>query len=691
MSTALADEACWEYLDPKGATRGPFPGKTMVAWYDNGMLPEDLRVRHSSSMGFTEIRELFPKPLPPFRSKPGPKRVEPPALAPAPAPVAQAGPCTCSWVYLDSKGINQGPFQSAQMLLWYEHKMLPKDLNLRRATDTSFATIAEFFPKPLSPFVGQPVTPLAHRLMNASVRTVGPQDAGTTSNGNVVKAATSAPAAAQPSTQPTASQPKSKAKAKAGKGKPAREEEAVDDGKGKEKSGGKDGKGKGGDGPIGAAKPKAKANAQNANNWWSGSEWAGDNKNWWEWSSENGWSGWGGEAWEAQEGYARGKQGAEWKGEGNGNGGASAGASAKEKSEKNSAAQQQANGFGLKWGPKMELTDLFPEENHKRVLDEGIVWEERWVSPLAVRFSQGKIHPFFHERGPISEVLLQIHSNADSSTNLNYIDPPFPPMRLLHLKAFGVLVTLDNRRLYALQRFALQEWPTVCLVKALCVEELTPTRLKAENRKFTNRTCGLEIEIESRSNAFDTFSWVTEAGRLEHPRFCRPIAFKAVDKALSLLPVLVIHIMLCPKILPILQSRWPMLQYLAGILKVSQKRCFPAKRLMLNHVLEVARPGRTARTCPQVCVGFTTETLVRLSKGKSCLTSNHIFARPLKLLDAPELVSPMQQKVLAAMLPFFCLPYARSVLHGKTQDWVVAFLVAWGKVSLAGLKELGQH
>jgi len=55
----------------------------------------------------------------------------------------------------------------------------------------------------------------------------------------------------------------------------------------------------------------------------------------------------------------------------------------------------------------------------------------------------------------------------------------------LHLKEQGVLITLDNRRLYALQRFALQEWPAVCLAKGLCVGELTPTRLRAENRKFT--------------------------------------------------------------------------------------------------------------------------------------------------------------------------------------------------------------
>merc|ERR1719199_2281926 len=246
----------------------------------------------------------------------------------------------------------------------------------------------------------------------------------------------------------------------------------------------------------------------------------------------------------------------------------------------------------------MELADLFPEANQKRVLDEGIVWEERWVSPLAVRFSQGKIHPFFHERGPISEVLLQIHAKSSNSSNVRHVEPPFPPMRLLHLKSFGVLVTLDNRRLYALQRFAMQEWPSLCLVKALCVEELTPTRLKAENRKFTNRIGGLSIEIESRSNAFDSFSWVTEAGRLEHPRFCRPIAFKAIDNVLSLIPILVVHTLLCPKLRSLLKSRWPLLIHLAGTLNVPQRREFPAKRLMLNHVLELARPKHDTIDCP---------------------------------------------------------------------------------------------
>merc|ERR1740117_2362669 len=147
-------------------------------------------------MGFTAIRELFPSPIPPFRTKPGPKRPEPapapkPVAAPAPAPTPQAV-CACSWLYCDTKGNVQGPFLSNQMSLWFEHKMLPKDLKLRRTTDGNFATIIEFFPKPALPFQTTPVTPLSLRLMSAAAnpqpqRPVGHQDAAGT-NGNFAKA-----------------------------------------------------------------------------------------------------------------------------------------------------------------------------------------------------------------------------------------------------------------------------------------------------------------------------------------------------------------------------------------------------------------------------------------------------------------------------------------------------------------------
>jgi hypothetical protein len=681
----------------------------MVQWYDSGLLPEDLAVRFSSNMGFIPIKEMFPA-IPPFRSKPLPRPVEIFPKQPAATGLQaghgsspQANVCNCQWVYQDTKGNVQGPFLSNQMLLWYEHKMLPKDLKLRRTNDSAYSLISEYFPRPLLPFQSQPVNPVQMRGQTVSAplpSTHGAQIAKV-AQPSPAPAATAVPPATPVLAQVAAQQPvqpknaATKGKNKGGKaGKPAAGQEEADTEDGKDGGVGKDAganDGKGGKGanggPIGAA--KSKKAQQQANQWWSDPQWASSDKAWWEWASWNGWSGEGGE-WEAENNYGRGKaQGVEWKqGQGGDAGPVGANPNKESKSDRNAAAQQQANGFGLKWGPKAEPAELFPEANLKRVLDEGIVWEERWVSPLAVRFSQGKIHPFFHERGPISEVLLQISAKADENGAIKRIEPPFPPMRLLHLKPFGVLVTLDNRRLYALQRFALQEWPTVCLVKALCVEELTPTRLKAENRKFTNCIGGLQIEIESRSNAFDTFSWVTEAGRMEHTRFCRPISFKAVDKALSLMPVFVVHLLLSAKMRPMLRSRWPLLQYLAANLKVSQRRQFPAKRLMLLHVLELAKSCSRAKIWPDVCIGFKLETVVKLSKGKSCLTSNHTVTRPLKLLEAPTLISPVQLKILHMVLPFFCLPYARTVLRGSTQDWVVAFLLAWGKVSCFSMMEV---
>mmetsp|Transcript_71028 Transcript_71028/g.169479 ORF Transcript_71028/g.169479 Transcript_71028/m.169479 type:complete len:615 (-) Transcript_71028:55-1899(-) len=603
-----SEEECWEYLDPQSVKRGPFSRNRMLVWYEHSLLPQELKVRYEARMPFIPIRELFHPPLKPFKSRP---RL-------APNEPAQPSIQDSKWQYLDTKGNVQGPFSSQQMALWYEHRMLPKTLQLRRTTETDYRTIAEYFPPPLEAFKSQPAKPGLARLdllfANAAAAN-----------------ATAAAAAAQVQ----ATQVK---KGEKGKGK-------REDGAGGE-----------------AKKGRGKAKEKEANGWsWSPEHgWSCNDKSWWEWSSWNGWE----ETWE------NGKS--DWKcAEGN-----------KEKGEKGVTAVQAAFG-SLKWGPPFKDADLFPEDAIRRVLDEGIVWEERWISPLAVRFSQGKIHPFFHERGPISEVMLQIKLKDGKRKR---IDPPFPPIRLLHLKEQGVLVTLDNRRLYALQRFALQEWPSPCLVKALCVDELTPTRLRAENRKFTNRLCGLQLEVESRSNAFDTFSWVTEAAHTEGPRFFRPVALRAYDKAVSLLPALVVHALLCRKLRPYLQSRWLLLQFLAVLLPNPQQREFACKRVLLQHILELSKPTSEVIRCPRTCVGYKTETVVSLGKGRSNVSSKLSVERPLKLLQAPGPLSDVQRRVLAALLPMCCLPYARTVLRGATRDWVLGLLLAWGKVAASSLE-----
>lgn len=671
MTVNGLDDECWEYLDPKAVKRGPFSGKRMAQWYEHQMLPEDLGIRHSSAMPFVPIKELFHPPLIPFKTRPRPS---------APPPIVAK--CCCHWQYRDTKGIEQGPFSSPQMALWFEHNMLPKSLPLRRSTDHAFFSIDVFFPSPLTPFVSQPVDPAASRAAPKPAPQVPPAPQGPQAlhaqqaavNGS--KAASKAPPA----------KAKSKAEGKRG-GRPAEEAKA-----GYPTDAAAEGGGAGGGRNGGAAATSGNAKGRNrqaakeaAEEWWSEQNWAaaGD-KAWWD-SQWNSWTGWSADGWE-QSGRDGGAKGAEWKGAGGDAVGAAGASPQKEK-----GAVQAAFG-SLKWGPPAEEPDLFPEGVIRKVLDEGIVWEERWVSPLEVRFSQGKIHPFFHERGPISEVLLQIRyrdddEGADAGGSLKRIEPPFPPIRLLHLKQQGVLVTLDNRRLYALQRYALQEWPSMCWARALCVDELTPTRLRAENRKFTNRLCGLQLEVESRSNAFETFSWVTEAAHMEATKFCRPASFRAVDKALSLFPILVVHALMSPQLRRVVSSRWPMLELFSRYLPNPQRRSFPTKRIMMNHVFELARPSRQVRQCPDVCVAYKAETVVMLSKGKSSVTSKLAVQRPLELMKGtPAPMTHVQSRVLAALLPLLCLPYARSTLRGHTRRWVETFLLAWGKVAVARLE-----
>jgi len=688
------DEESWEYLDPNSVKRGPFSASRMALWYEHDMLPEELGVRYGPSMAFIPIRELFHPPLKPFRSRPKlgiPTLSQPKTVTPAkPAPPSQPPPqppqqaSQCQWQYCDTKGQLQGPFPSSQMALWHEHGMLPKGLRLRRTTETAFSTIPEYFPPPAVAFKSAPVTPGGQETSApASVQppsqrvpaAPGPTQtqpavapAAPTGNGhfpaplaNIFASAAAAAVSNQQASAPAkknekASAPEKEKGAEKGKGKGKNNKTVEEEPAGNE---GKKGRGKG----------KAAQAEQAANGGWTWSEhtgWTGPgDKSWWDW---NAWS-WNEAEWD----------GADWNE-------AIGAAPHGEKSSKGAAAVQAAFG-SLRWGPPFEDADLFPEEPIRRVFDEGIVWEERFISPLAVRFSQGKIHPFFHERGPISEVMLQIKLKVDGEHGPGRrIDPPFPPIRLLHLKEQGVLVTLDNRRLYALQRYALQEWPNPCIVRALVVDELTPTRLRAENRKFTNTVCGLLLEVESRGNAFDTFSWVTEAAHVEAPRFLRPVALRPFDKAVSLLPVLVVHALLCKKMRPYLRSRWPALRFLAMLLPNPQRREFVSKRLLLEHILELSKPKHEVLRCPSVCVGYKVETVVSLSKGRSCVSSKLSVNRPLALLPAPGPLSDVQRRVLAALLPMFCLPYAKSTLKGSTRDWVVGFLLAWGKVAACRLR-----
>jgi len=158
-----------------------------------------------------------------------------------------------------------------------------------------------------------------------------------------------------------------------------------------------------------------------------------------------------------------------------------------------------------------------------------------------------------------------------------------------------------------------------------------------------------------------------------------------VNKAVSLLPILIVHALLSPCVQPYLQSRWPLLKLVSVLCHNPMRQAFPLKRLLLLHVLELARPKRQVQVCPPVCVGYQEETIVSLSKGRSSITSFLRVGKPLTLLEDPLLLSPIQRRVLRALLPIFCIPYAQSALRGRDRMQVMALLLAWGKVAIASL------
>ena len=58
-------------------------------------------------------------------------------------PVTTTPPQPLTWSYLDPQGQVQGPFQSEEMLEWYNAGYFPMDLMVRRVCDNKFTSLTE--------------------------------------------------------------------------------------------------------------------------------------------------------------------------------------------------------------------------------------------------------------------------------------------------------------------------------------------------------------------------------------------------------------------------------------------------------------------------------------------------------------------------------------------------------------------
>eukprot|EP00931_Biecheleriopsis_adriatica_P103963 TRINITY_DN78732_c0_g1_i1.p1 TRINITY_DN78732_c0_g1~~TRINITY_DN78732_c0_g1_i1.p1 ORF type:complete len:415 (-),score=80.79 TRINITY_DN78732_c0_g1_i1:58-1302(-) len=140
-------------------------------------------------------------------------------------------------------------------------------------------------------------------------------------------------------------------------------------------------------------------------------------------------------------------------------------------------------------------------------------WEEVLACPLSIRFTQDKIHPFFYRRGPIVNVVPKIRRVGRSCDDVLDLVPPFAPIHCL--RKGDVLWSMDNRRLYALQLTAMDLWPRRCRVRCLSRERLPRHKFKTQYRKFNTTSEGRVIDVSTRYQQFDTWSWHERAIELE--------------------------------------------------------------------------------------------------------------------------------------------------------------------------------
>eukprot|EP00928_Gymnodinium_smaydae_P017971 TRINITY_DN16850_c0_g1_i3.p1 TRINITY_DN16850_c0_g1~~TRINITY_DN16850_c0_g1_i3.p1 ORF type:complete len:385 (+),score=54.08 TRINITY_DN16850_c0_g1_i3:96-1250(+) len=139
------------------------------------------------------------------------------------------------------------------------------------------------------------------------------------------------------------------------------------------------------------------------------------------------------------------------------------------------------------------------------------LYEEKLISPLAVRFCQGRIKNSFQDGRDCERTALAIETDPGKGGYDAILRAPFPaieiirwrPKNVMHDQEAGCTVdlgvpadghywfTLDNRRLYCLQRAALRLWPrrVAAVVQILYAD---PGQMR---RKYDSVTGGQSVSI----------------------------------------------------------------------------------------------------------------------------------------------------------------------------------------------------
>jgi hypothetical protein len=94
------------------------------------------------------------------------------------------------------------------------------------------------------------------------------------------------------------------------------------------------------------------------------------------------------------------------------------------------------------------------------------LYEEKLISPLAVRFTQNRIRHTFQDGRELESTIKELAASPGEGDHDIIIDAPFPAIEIIRWAPGGRKghseehwFTFDNRRLYCLQRFAVECYP----------------------------------------------------------------------------------------------------------------------------------------------------------------------------------------------------------------------------------------
>lgn len=262
--------------------------------------------------------------------------------------------------------------------------------------------------------------------------------------------------------------------------------------------------------------------------------------------------------------------------------------------------------------PSPVPSQVIPEDSDADGTQEKVKMVRRFVNPLSIRFSQAIIYRTFHDGRNVSEAVdaIRAHDHPQDPGTVKLVQP-FPFIRVLRGQRSltylndnnapqpevldcedyldqDLLFTIDNRRLYALQKAAIRRWPKRCLAEVWEMERLP---YKRHAKKFDNYKDGHTVQFGSGRGSSDISMWCSfkNAEEQEVDMFLSPI-----ESILALAKLAPAFLLIRDRVRPFLvqESQMFLIGALVWSCVISWVRMFVIAekfehRLLQHHVLDI--------------------------------------------------------------------------------------------------------